>query len=94
MPIVISMLFVALRIFLIANIVGLVTRVLVAYGITVYLVQPAVDAVIGVLQGKFNVMPAQVALWIEYFNIDVYVGLILSAYSIQSGANYILRVNR
>lgn len=86
--------FAALRIFLVANVVGFVLRVLVAFGLNIVLVEPAVEAVMSIMTGQFNILPGVAADWIGFFNLDRYVGLIISAYSIQFGANYILKINR
>lgn len=91
---IIAFLFVCLRVFLVANIVGLIMRVAVAFGISVWLVEPVVDTIMSLMAGKFGILPPVAAAWMGFFNVDRYVGLILSAYGIQSAGNFILRTNK
>jgi hypothetical protein len=86
--------FAALRIFLVVNVTGFVLRVLVALGINIILLQPAINTITGLLTGQFGGLPVVVAGWLGFLNIDKYVSLILSAYAIQQTANFVLRVNR
>ena len=94
MPALVAFLFAALRIFMLANVVGFIVRILVTFGINFVLVEPAIEAVMAILTNQFNVMPQAAADWIGYLNIDRYVGLVISAYSIQFSANFILKINR
>lgn len=94
LPQVAAFFFAALRVFMLANLVGLIVRVLVAFGINFVLIEPAIETVMGILAGKFDVLPDVAAQWVGFFNLDRYIGLILSAYGIQQTANFILKINR
>ena len=89
-----TFLFAALRVFLIANLAGLVLRVLVAFGLNIVIVEPAIEAVMSIMTNQFGVLPQAAADWIGFFNLDRYVGLVLSAYAIVQTANFILKINR
>ena len=93
-PTVMGFLFAALRIFMLANIVGFVMRVLVAFGLNIILVEPAIEAIMSILSRQFNVIPQAAADWVGFLNLDRYVGLILSGYAIHQATNFILRINR
>lgn len=84
----------ALRIFLLANIVGFVVRLFVAFGLYIVLVEPATDLIYATISGRIGGLPPQAIAWLSFFNIGAYIGLILSAYAVQQGANYVLRINR
>ena len=94
MPAVMALLFAALRVFIAANLVGFVVRLLVAFGLNFVLVEPAVEAVMQVMQSEFNVLPGTAADWIGFFNLDRYVGLIISAYAIVAVSNFVMKFNR
>lgn len=94
MPAIVALFYAAMRWFLIANVVGFMVRVLVAFGINIVLIQPAVDTIVGVLQGQFGLLPPVAYQWVVFFNLPRYVGLILSGYAIQQTANFVLRINR
>lgn len=87
-------LFAALRIFLLANLMGFVVRIMAAFGLYFFVVGPVTDELMGVMTGEFGVVPQVVADWLGFFNFDKYVGLIISAYAINAGANFALRLNR
>lgn len=91
MPALVAFLFAALRIFMIANIVGFAVRLLAAFGLYFMVVEPTTEAVMNVLTNKFNVIPGVAADWIGYMKVDVYVGMILSAYGIAQISNFVLR---
>jgi ABC-type phosphate transport system permease subunit len=88
------LLFAAMKIFLLANVVGLIVRIFVAFGLNIILVQPAVDAVTGILTGQLSGLPSVAIGWVTFFNVHRYIGLILSGYAVQQGANFVLRINR
>lgn len=83
-----------LRIFLMANIVGFIVRVLAAFGLNFLVVTPAVETVMGLMEGRIAGLPPVAFHWITFLNFHVYVGLILSGYALQQSANFILRINR
>lgn len=89
-----SLFYAGLRIFIMANIVGFILRVLVAFGLNIVLIQPAVDSITGILTGQLSGLPVEAIQWITFFNIHRYIGLIVSGYAVQQGANFILRINR
>lgn len=91
---ILAFLFAALRIFLIANAVGFLVRILVAFGLNIILIQPAIDTIMALLRGQFGILPEVAAEWVGFFNLDRYIGLILSAYGIQQTGNFIFRINR
>lgn len=91
---IIAFLFTALRIFMLANLLGFIVRILVAFGFTFWVMGPAIDTIVDLMAGRFGVLPPVAAQWIGFFNVDKYVGLILSAYSIQQAGNFILRTTR
>ena len=84
----------ALRIFLIANMLGLLLRVLVGLGLYFVVLDPVVNELVSVLQGQFGILPAPVASWVGFLNIDRFVSLVLSAFAIQQTSNFVLRINR
>jgi len=83
--------FAALRIFMIANIVGFVMRLVAAFGISYFVMQPFTDTLMEYLAGNFDGMPDVVIEWIGFFNFDKYLNLILSAQSLVWTANFILK---
>jgi hypothetical protein len=94
LPALLTFLFTALRIFVVANIVGFILRVMVAFGLNIVLIEPAVSTIMGILSGQMGVLPPVAAAWTGFFNLDRYVGLIISAIGIQQAANFILKINR
>jgi hypothetical protein len=84
----------ALRIFMVANVVGFVVRILVALGLNFVILEPAVDTVVGILQGQFSILPPVVASWVGFFNVDRYFTIIISAYATAAATNFVLRINR
>lgn len=83
--------FAALRIFLLANIVGFIMRAIAAFGISYFVMQPFTDTLLDYLAGNFDGMPDVVIEWIGFFNFDKYLNLILSAQSVVWTANFILK---
>lgn len=95
MPLVLAGFFGALRWFVAANLVGFFVRLLVALGLTVVVVEPAIEAVMGVMSSAFaSALDPVVIEWVGFFNLDTYVGIIISAYAIQVAANFVLKFNR
>lgn len=80
-----------LKIFILANIVGFVVRLVIALGLYFYVVQPAGDAMLDVLQGRVGLLPPEVVAWVGYLNIDRFLSLVFSAAMIVMAANFVLR---
>lgn len=91
MPALVAFLFAALRIFMIANLVGFAVRLLAAFGLYFLVVEPTTDVVMDVLTNRFNIIPGVAADWIGYLKVDVYVGMIMSAFGIVQVSNIVLR---
>jgi hypothetical protein len=86
--------FAALRIFIIANVVGFAVRIIAAMGFVFYVVDPVINILVGMLSGQFGGLPPVVSGWVGFLNIDRFVSLVLSAYTIVLATNFVLRVNR
>lgn len=82
----------ALRLFVMANIVGLVIRVFVGLGLYFFVMEPLGDTISDMLANRFGALPPEVAGWVGYLQVDVYVQAILSAYTVVWASNYVLRM--
>jgi hypothetical protein len=82
----------ALRAFVLANIVGFAIRLLAGLGLYFYVMEPLGDQVMDLMANRFGQLPADVAAWIGYLNLDVYVKAILSAYTVVWASNFVLRM--
>ncbi|MFO0433558.1 MAG: hypothetical protein ACK50G_03670, partial [bacterium] len=82
----------ALRLFVMANIVGLVIRVFVGLGLYFFVMEPLGDTISDMLSNRFGALPPEVAGWVGYLQVDVYVQAILSAYTVVWASNYVLRM--
>lgn len=88
----IPLLWAALRIFVVANLVGFALRLLVGLGLYFYVFEPTGSYVMDLVEGKVGGMPAIAVSWLGFFNIDRYLSLILTAGTIAFGSNFILRM--
>jgi hypothetical protein len=84
----------ALRLFVVANAVGVVIRVLVGLGVYFFVMEPLGDQISNLVQGRFTGAPQTVVAWLGFLNFDVYIQAILSAQSIVWASNYILRIRQ
>lgn len=84
----------ALRLFVVANIVGVVIRVFVGLGLYFFVMEPIGDQITGMLEGRLGGAPEIALAWMGYLQVDVYVQTILSAYTIVWASNYILRIRQ
>lgn len=84
----------ALRLFIVANVVGVVIRVLVGLGVYFFVMEPIGNAIYDLLQGRLGGAPQGMIDWLGYLNFDVYVQAILSAQTIAWASNYVLRIRQ
>jgi hypothetical protein len=84
----------ALRLFVVANIVGVVIRVFVGLGVYFFVMEPLGDQISAMLEGRITGAPQVVVAWLGYLNFDVYIQAILSAQSIVWASNYVLRIRQ
>jgi hypothetical protein len=88
----VPLLMAALRLFVVANIVGLIIRALVGLGVYFFVMEPLGDQISALMAGRFGGLPPEVAGWVGYLQLDVYVQAILSAYSVVWASNFVLRM--
>lgn len=91
MPAILALFYAGLRIFLLANLVGFVVRVLMAFGLYFLVMEPTTDLVMDVLSNRFGLLPPDVADWIGFLRIDDYVSIVMSAYAIVAVSNIVLK---
>lgn len=82
----------ALRWFVMANIVGFVIRIFTGLGVYFFVMEPIGDLISTMVANEFGTLPDDVAAWLGYLQLDVYVQLILSAYSVVWASNFVLRM--
>jgi len=82
----------ALRLFVLANIVGFVVRIFVGLGVYFLVMEPLGDVISDMLSNRFLGLPPEVAGWVGFMNVDVYVQAILSAYAVVWASNFVLRM--
>lgn len=82
----------ALRIFVVANIVGFFLRLMVGVGLYFYVFEPAGSNIMALIQGKVGGLPASAVAWFGFLNIDRYLSLVLSAGTVAFASNFILRM--
>lgn len=83
-----------LRLFIVANIVGLVLRVFVGLGVYFFVMAPIGDQITGMLMGRLGGAPRVAIEWIGYLQVDVYIQTILSAYTVLWASNFVLRMRQ
>jgi len=87
-------LFAALRLFLVANMVGFFLRLLLALGLSFYVIEPLTDQLYDLIAGAMDGLMGDVAAWIGFLNFDKYLSYVLSAQTIAFTTNFALRMNK
>lgn len=88
----IPILMAALRLFVVANIAGFIFRGLAALGLYFVVMEPVGDMISGMLEGRIGGAPQVVIEWVGFLQLDVYIQLILSAYTIVWASNFVMRM--
>lgn len=86
--------FTAIKIFLVANLVGFIVRIFAGLGLYFLVLSPVIDTIGALLAGRFGVLPPPVATWVGFFNFDRFFSLWLSGYAIAQSTNFVLRLQR
>lgn len=84
----------AFRLFLVGNLIGLGVRLLAGIGLYFYVMEPLGGLIMDQLQGRIGGAPQVVIEWVGYLQVDVYVQMILSAYTIVWVSNFVLRMRQ
>lgn len=84
----------AARLFVVMNVVGFAVRLFSAFGLYFFVMEPITDQISEMLQGRIAGAPAVVIVWLGYLQVDMYVQVILSAYTIVWASNFVLRMRQ
>lgn len=90
-PALLPLLWAGLRVFVLANLVGFVTRLLAAFGLYFFITGPVTELGMEGLQGALDGLPLQAANWIGFLNFDRYLSITTSAIAIVTAGRVLLR---
>jgi len=82
----------ALRLFIVANLLGFAIRLMVGLGVYFFVMEPLGNTISGYVEGRFGGLPPAAAGWLGYIQLDVYVQAILSAYTVVWASNFVMRM--
>lgn len=83
-----TLLWTGLRLFIAANILGFILRVVVALGFYFFVSGPIVQ---GGIEAAMDQLPLGIAQWVGFLNIDRYFSAVLSAAAVVTAGRVLLR---